>query len=137
MRICGTWGIAAALLLAACSGGESVQQAEGEVTAFHRKVEAGAFDEIWEKASPDFRAATGKEDLAQLLQVVHDKLGKAKKSEQTGWKTNVTTEGSFVEVQMKTEFEKGTGQESFIFRSEDDGLHLQGYNIESNALVTN
>ena len=137
MGMRGILTVMAAMLLAACSGGESVQKAEGEVAAFHRKMEVGAFDAIWEEATPEFRAATGKEDLGQLLKVVHEKLGKAKKSEQVGWKTNVTTEGSFVEVQMKTEFEKGTAEESFIFSNDDKGLHLQGYNIQSNALIAN
>ncbi len=114
-----------------CSGPESVQRARTQVDAFHRNLDKANYEAIWHGTSQDVRTTVTKESFVLLLSAVHTKLGKVKQTKQTGWRANVDTSGSVAELTMQTTFEKGTGEENFIFRNMDDGQKLAGYHIES------
>lgn len=50
---------------------------------------------------------------------MNNKLGSVKKAEKNGWNVNFHTSGTFVTLGFKTEFEKGSGAERFVFRVAD------------------
>lgn len=121
------------VLLASCSGGEAVQDAKMDIDAFHKHLDAGNVDAIWNGASEDLTGSTSKEAFAGLVSEIHDKMGNVVETKQTGWNRNVSTNGNFVTVNMETSFEHGTGQEEFVFRLIDDDLRLAGYHINWNV----
>lgn len=129
--------LGASALLASCHAQQSVDDATAQVQVFHTELDAGQYDAIWMNASPDFRKVAKRADLEKLLAAIHKKLGAVKQSKQTGWKTNATTDGTFVTLQMDTTFEKGTGRETFLYIRKGKDLELEGYNINSTDMMEN
>jgi len=95
------------------------------------------FADIFAEASDELKKATTEQELSRLLGAVNGKLGAVKTAEDNGWNVNFNTSGTFVKLSFKTEFEKGTGVETFTYRIVDGRARLTGYNINSNALITN
>ena len=87
------------LALAACSGPGSVKDAAPKVAEFHRQLDAGDFEAIWNGAGEDIKKG-GKADFLDLLQRAHAQMGKVKASKQTGWRSEVNTTGSFAQVRL-------------------------------------
>lgn len=135
MRIAAFALVAVLAVLSACSGPEMVQNARDEVDVFHRSIDKGDYEAIWSDTSQDLRGTASKESFVQLLAAIHARLGKVRQTKQTGWRANVDTSGSFAELTMQTTFEKGSGEENFIFRNIDGGQKLAGYHIESDDLL--
>ena len=133
----GIIGLLAALLLAGCGVKEAVADGDTKVTSFHADFDAERYDAIWGTASKDLTGSTGaREQLTGLLRAARNRLGKVTKSQRVGFNAAKNTNGTFVVLTMNTTFERGTGQEEFVFRKVDDTLRLAGYHIKSNDLVT-
>ncbi|WP_132384902.1 DUF4019 domain-containing protein [Novosphingobium sp. PhB165] len=127
---------AAVAMLAGCGMKESFADAGLEVAKFHRALDAGRSQEIWNNADPQFRSASQQAQFAKLIDAVHRKLGKVRTSKQVGWNANATTDGTFVTLTMQTAFEHGTGVEQFVYRKRDAGhMALVGYNIQSQDMM--
>ena len=82
------------------------------------------------------RRASLEADFLKLLQVIQRKLGKYKSATQAGWRGNSTPAGTVVVLTYNSEFEKHSAVETFTFNVSGDTATLQGYNINSNALIT-
>lgn len=132
MRIAGM-ALAALLALAGCNGPASY--AAKQVDTFHQRLDAGDYDAIWRDSGPDIQGATSKEAFVKMLVTVHERLGKVRESKQTGWKSNMDAGGSLAELSQQTTFERGVGEESFVYRGSGDGQKLAGYHIRSDALT--
>jgi hypothetical protein len=129
-------GLAAALLLASCSGGETVEGAEKAVAHFHNELNGGAYQQIYGEGDKGLKSATSQADLIKFLQAVHQKLGAFKNGKRTGWRVNYNTAGNSTVVQFDSNYEKGAATETFTFVGSADAPRLLGYNIDSQALVT-
>lgn len=125
-----------AVFLAACSAPTGVETT-ADVAKFHRALATKDHAAIWRNASEEMRGATSEADLIKLLSAIDRKLGKVVTTKQVGWRTNVTTSGTFAVVQMETRFERGNGVETFTFKQVDSQLQLVGYNINSNEMMLN
>jgi hypothetical protein len=130
MRIAGTMLVAALLAVSACKGPGSVQEANAKVAIFHQRLDADDFEAIWRDCGPDIQT-TDKKAFAQLLAAVHGKLGNVRTSKQVGWRSQVDTAGSFTELTMQTTFERGRGEESFVYKGSGAGQKLAGYHIRA------
>jgi hypothetical protein len=135
MRIAATVLTVTLLTLAGCKGPGSVQDASTRVATFHRRLDAGDFAAIWNDSGPDMKTTTTQESFTKLLAAVHGKLGKVRESKQTGWHSEVSTGGSFTELTMQTRFERGSGEESFVYKSYGQGQQLAGYHISSDDMM--
>lgn len=129
--------LAAPVVLASCGIQQAVGDAAKEITTFHSELDGQEYDMIWANAAPELHSAATNEQFEKLLEAIHRKLGNVKQSSQVGWKENATTNGTFVEVQMDTTFEKGSGHESFTYIQHDKHLQLMGYFINSNDMMVN
>ena len=129
--------LALAGLVAGCSLGADVPVAEKAVTAFHQQLDAGQFAESYKGASSEFRSATTEADWVKLAGAVHRKLGKFLSSTQLGWNDQSTTSGHFIALGYKSKFEHGDATEQFTYRIDGGKASLAGYNVNSNALITN
>ncbi|MBW8755658.1 MAG: hypothetical protein JF595_16225 [Sphingomonadales bacterium] len=122
--------MAALLALGACQGPGSVQEANAKVATFHQRLDDGDFEAIWCDCGPDIQT-TDKQAFARLLASMHGKLGNVRTSKQTGWRSQVDTTGSFTELTMETTFERGSGEESFVYKGSGAKQKLAGYHIRA------
>jgi hypothetical protein len=128
--------LAASLLLAGCSGGEDVANAEKDVASFHAQLNAADFGAIHEQASSEWKGATSRPDAIKLFSAIHRKLGAFKSGKQDGWHVNYGTGGKTIAVQYRSDFEKGAAVEVFTFKESGEKLQMVGYNINSPTLIT-
>lgn len=110
--------------------------AEVAVTLFHEQLNATDFDAIWNDSDARFREATTREQYEALMGAVHRKLGRVVSTKTTDWSVrNVNLQTSVVLLQ-ETQFERGTGRETFTYVAQGGGVKLLGYNINSMQLIT-
>lgn len=130
MRIAGTALLAAVLMAGGCKGPGSVQDAGAKVAAFHHRLDAGDYEAIWRDSGPGIQSVD-KASFTRFLTAIHDKLGKVRESKQTGWRSEMNTGGSFASLTMQTTFERGSGEESFLYKGTGADQKLEGYHINS------
>jgi hypothetical protein len=134
-RLCAL--LIALLVVGGCSSGEDIAAARTEVAHFRELMVMQQFDQIFAEASDELKKTTTEQNLTRLLAAVNGKLGAVKTAEESGWNVNFNTSGTFVKLSFKTQFEKGSGVETFTYRIIDGRGRLAGYNINSNELITN
>jgi hypothetical protein len=130
----------ACLMLAACNPATAtadLDASEKAIGAFHTKMNAGDFDDIYYESADEMQASAEILEFEGLLGAVQKKLGKAGKSTRMGWRINYLNGGSFAVLTMETAYEKGKAMETFTYKSSPKGPLLVGYNIQSNALIVN
>ena len=134
-RWCGL--LVAALLVAGCSASQDVGVAQAEVEHFRQLMTEQQFGRIYSEGSDELEKATTEQAMVSLLSAVHRKLGAVKNSKENGWNVNYKPTGSSVTLRFKTQFEKGAGDETFVYRLSGKKALLAGYHINSNNLITN
>ena len=127
----------AALLLGSCSSTENVSKAEGQIPHFRQLMTERQFAQIYAETSDDFKKVTTAKDFIDLLAAVDRKLGAVKDTTKNGWNLNYYPSGTFVTLRFKTQFERGSGEETFTYRVGDGKALLVGYHITSNGLIAN
>ena len=124
------------LSLAGCDAGKDGALVQHEVGRFHQAYDGDRIEQIYNEATADLQKTRSKEDTIHFLEVLRQKLGKSKSSNQTGWRDNVNTTGHTYVVVYKTEFENGEGIETFNYLLADGSRpKLLSYNVNSDALV--
>ena len=126
-----------AVLVTGCSSGQDLNLAQSEIERFRQLMTAQQFSQIYSDASDELKKTTGEQDMARLLTAIDRKLGPVKNAEKNGWNVNYNTSGTSVTLKFNTQFERGTGAETFVYRIAGGKAQLAGYNITSNALITN
>lgn len=127
---------AATALLAGCSAGKDEAAAEQAVVQFHRQLDAGQFEAIYDASGPDMKASTPKASFIRFLDAVHRKLGAVKGTKAQGWGVNYTNGVGSVTLNYQTQFASGSGTEEFVYRTGTTPT-LVGYHINSTDLVVN
>jgi hypothetical protein len=125
------------LTLVACTEtikGKSV--AEPQVAVFHERLNAGRYQEIYGGASDEFRTSAPEEKVIALFSAIGSKLGKVKSSSIKTWNVRTFNFVTSVNLVADTQFEHGTGTETFTFSVSGDKATLVGYNINSLDLMT-
>jgi hypothetical protein len=111
------------------------QLAGGAVQDFHRRLNAGEFEEIYHQADEGFRAGQSREDLIEFLRIVHTKMGDAGPASQNNVRVDANTRGTFVTTWYSTQFSNGTAIEKFTWIKQHENLKLYGYRIGAGALL--
>ena len=127
----------AALLLVSCSSSEDLTIVRSGIAHFRELMAAEQFGQIYAEAANDLKNCATEKQLADFLAAVNRKLGSAKDSKDNGWAINFRTSGAVVTLTLKTEFEKGSGIETFVYRVAGKEAQLMGYHLNSNDLITN
>jgi hypothetical protein len=127
--------LAAFAAFAACSPGTDVPAAEQGVASFHSALDSGRYAAIHASSSAEMKGTTSADDLARLLAVVHDRLGRFRGGKTRSWNDSRTTSGHFVTLDYAATYERGTAEENFVFRIDDGRAALAGYHVNSNALI--
>jgi hypothetical protein len=128
---------ALALVLAAggCSAGREKGVAESGVAVFHQMLDAGRYHDIYAGADPEYRSTASEQEGTQVLQMVHDRLGAFRSSQEKSWRVNYGTVGNVVNLTYDSQFASGAGTEDFVFRVDGSAAHLVGYHVHSPALA--
>jgi hypothetical protein len=126
----------ATLLMAACSAEEHIARADREVTAFHKKFNAGDFAMIYDSSSDEFKQSARKEDMVKFFESVRSKLGDITSTKKLDWHLNYQPSDTIVTLNYETQFSKGIATEVFMYRVKDQNVILAGYRIDSRDLVT-
>jgi len=134
-RLCGL--LVAAVLVTGCSSGQDLGLAEAGIARFRELMAAQQFGQIYSEAADDLKKATTEPELTRLLAAIDRKLGAVKSTEKNGWSVNYNPSGTSVTLKLKTEFERGTGAETFVYRITSGKALLAGYHINSTELITN
>lgn len=127
--------IAAALALGGCSMGQDLTAGGKAVDDFHRQLDAGETAAIEAAAGPEIKAMAG--GFAAVLDQVHRRLGKVNSSTRTGFNDSIDNGDHRLELTYDTKFERGDGDEEFVFRMIDGQPVLAGYHVKSDALKGN
>jgi hypothetical protein len=127
--------VAIVISLTGCSMSADKTVAEGAVTSFHTKLDAGQFDTIYADSSEDLKSVTTHEKLVALLEAVHKKLGATKSSKEQSWNVNFHTSGTFITLTYATSYESGDASEQFVYRLQGANALLAGYHINADALI--
>ena len=136
-RYCGL--IVLALVLPAlngCGASSAKPKAEAAIGVFHRQLDAADFDAIWKAADDSFRGATARGKYDDFMGAVHRKLGRVVRTTNTNWSVRTYNLQTRVVLLQHTEFERGSGDETFTYAVRGDVVKLVGYNIQSADLVT-
>jgi hypothetical protein len=129
MRIAASLLAAAAVTaLAGCNGPASY--ATKQVDLFHQRLDSGDYEAIWRDTGPDIRDTTSREAFIKMLATVHERLGRVRETKQTGWSSHMDTAGSYAELTHRTTFERGAGEETFVYKGSGQGQKLAGWHIK-------
>lgn len=104
------------------------------VAGFHRLLDAGGYEEIYDKAAPEMKAATPKPAFIQLMATIHRKLGAVRQSKAQAWNFNYVNGAGTIRVTFRTDFAAGHGIEQFVYRA-GPAPAMIGYNINSADLI--
>jgi hypothetical protein len=111
--------------------------ADAAVRHFHQRLNAGDYEGIYREADEGFRTGESHDDSIRFLETVHKKLGLAGPETQLNVRVDTNTRGTFLTTQYSTTFAAGTATEMFTWVKSGGTLKLNGYHIQSNALILN
>lgn len=126
-----------ACALGACSLAADTAASEQAVDKFHRMLDAGQFDAIYDQSSKDMKKAVSREDLDKFLAAVHRKLGNVRSATRGSISTFASLQGTRITIGYRTIYDNGQADETFSFSLDGDKPILSGYHINSTALVVN
>jgi outer membrane biogenesis lipoprotein LolB len=127
----------AAFLLAGCSSDESLTAVRSQISHFREQMASQQFHQIYAEASDDLKKSSTEQQMVDLLAAINRKLGAVADAKENGWKVDFRTTGSMVTLSLKTQFERGSGIETFVYRISGKDALLMGYHVNSNDLILN
>lgn len=127
-----TGAVAVVLLLTGCSMGKDLSSGGAAVDDFHRQLDSGQTAAIEAAAGAEIKAMGS--GLAQLLDQIHARLGNVKSASRTGFNDSIDNGDHRLQLTYATKFERGEGDEEFVFRMNGGKPVLIGYHVKSDAL---
>ncbi len=137
-RMAATVLLACSVWVSGCKGlMQASKDAEGLDAGFHNAMKGGNWAQLYSDADPGLREDTSQEDFAGLFSAIQRKLGDPVSFQQTSWRLNAETSGTYLESECQTVFSRNAkGIETFKWKKSGDRYRLYSYNINSNALIT-
>jgi hypothetical protein len=133
-RLCAFLAVA---LVAGCSSSADVATARMGIARFRELMEAQQFHQIYEEASDELKKKTQEQQFVRVLTAFRGKLGGVRVTEDNAMRVTFRPSGTLVELAFKTEFERGSGIETFAYNVVQGSAWLVGYRVDSADLVTN
>lgn len=119
--------LGALLAFGGCWVGKDLPIAREAREKFHRLYDAGKCSEIYRAASKDLKGSTTEQAWNSLCQGLMGHRGKLKQAKSTGFFDRYDNGEHFVELTFRSQFDRGAGEEKFIFRMQDGRALLAGY----------
>lgn len=118
-----------------CSVDTDRQASKNAVEAFHTRLNAGKYHEIYAEADDQFRHSSGEKEITTFLAKLHRSMGILRSARQTQSKVGyVQGLGAQVILSYDSEFENGRAVEQFLFQLRGGKALLVRYDIKSPAL---
>jgi len=111
--------------------------ADAAVRHFHQQLNAGDYEGIYRDADQAFGRGQDHEESIRFLEAVHRKLGLAGPETRLNIRVETNPGGTFLTTQYSTTFAAGKATEMFTWVKSGGTLKLNGYHIQSNALILN
>ena len=128
--------IATVTILSACGHTKDKEVGTKAVDTFHQQFNDSKFTEIYSAATPAFKTSAKEPDFMKFIQAVRRKLGTYKSGTQSNWSVNTFNGTTSVVLSYNSDFEQGSGVETFTFILSGETATLQGYDINSQKLIT-
>lgn len=108
--------------------------AEKAVVKFHDQFNRAAYDEIFESTHPDAKATKSEAKLVEVLTELRSSFGGVKSSLlATSRVVVIGANERSVEMIYKTQFEKGTRNEIFVFISDGEQARLHSIGVATDS----
>lgn len=119
--------------LAACSQGrKGLNLAKQATLQMHSRYDAQQYAAIYDDTSSSFRQFTNEGDLTRFLIDARDRLGTVKEPTLKSEHISVHPGGRVtVTLVYDTDFERGSSRESLTWQTDDNGVALDSYRIDS------
>lgn len=124
-----------ALVVVSCNPVKSTTEAEKAATEFHTLFNAEDYEKIYDSAHSDFKSSQPKTATIDFIRSVREKLGAVKSTSRTAWQANSYNLKTNVVLSYSTEFQHGSGIETFTYRISDGTATLLGWHINSKDLI--
>ena len=124
-----------ALLLAACNPMEQLDGTEQIIERYQQTYNSGDARALYGQVSEEFRRASTAEQMAGLVEFISGNLGQIESSERNGFNINTENGLTTTTVTMITQFEKGEGEETYVFYGQGEDLRIVAWNVNSTALA--
>jgi len=122
---------ALALASTGCSAGGDRTLAEGAVAQFRQMRDAGRYAEIYQGSAQEIKSTVSEAQLVQTLGNTHIHYGNFRSANQTNWHWNSSNGNVLVTLAYDTQYERGRGDERFVYRIENGAARLAGYHINA------
>jgi hypothetical protein len=131
------WAVSFSTSCSSCAAAMIQGRKAGEAATakFHSDWNNSDWDSIIAYCDPAMFENTPEPKLRKFFAAVHAKLGNQQSAKEGVWRSNATTSGTYFLVNFDTQFEKGSGTESFTWKLYGDQAKLVGWHINSNALL--
>jgi len=127
----------ATLLMVGCSAKQDLAEVQEGIAHFRQLMADRQFERIYSEGADQLKKSMTQQQLVRLLSAIDSKLGAVKSAESNGWSVNYNSSGTTVTLRFKTQFERGTGAETFTYRIVGGKALLANYQINSNDLIVN
>lgn len=107
------------------------QTASAAVDRFHQRLNTGDYDGVCADATSEFRGAGSRADLNKFFDSIRQKMGPAGKRSPAGFHVNWRNGRLWVDQVFSTQFEKGQGQEYFLWEIQQGQPRLYHYRVDS------
>jgi len=129
------FGAVGYMLLASCSPSVDLPAGEKAIAGFHEQLNAGNFNGIYAASGSLMKGAVSSAKMVQIFDAVHRKLGAFQKGSTEGWRDNVTTSGHVLAITYSAQYARGKAEENFTFSFKGETAILEGYFVNSDALI--
>jgi hypothetical protein len=107
-------GVVSLLFASSCDFEENKKFAQQAFQEFHSKLDAGAYDQLYREADPEFRKSVTEADFARLLESVRIRLGKPQRSTIRSYLEGAFPDwGLMARVTYDVQFERGQAKCGF------------------------
>lgn len=120
-----------------CVFKKAKQVSESCVNTFHQELNDAKFTEMYAATTDGFKSTGSESEFIKFMSAVHQKLGAYESSKQISWRVNAGFKKTVAVVKYESTFEKGKAVETFAVIVSGESAAIQGYLIESRALLTN
>lgn len=126
---------AAAVTLAACNPVAQYNQADESIEAFHQAYSEQDLDALWAMAGPALREDVTRQEWDGLVTMVHGRLGAVEDTSHNNININSSNGLTTTTVIRDTTFANAEGVETFTFYGTGEDMVLNGWRVNSDALI--
>jgi hypothetical protein len=124
-----------AIQLSSCGMSGGIKLGQAAADQFHSRYNEQQYDAIYDSADPAYLKAVDRDTSKQYFQMVHEKLGPCSNYKNTGFNYDVSTTGTFIDLQYSGTCASGTIEEDFHWKEVGGKAVLIHYTAKSPALM--